>query len=74
MEDQSHCDSGLLVCVECGKFAKREDLPCSCGNDELFIVLSDHSLLFFKDAPVLELFGVCNIYKFILVERRLNSK
>ncbi len=62
MEDQSHCDSGLLVCVECGKFAKREDLPCSCGNDELFIVLDDHSLLFFKDAPVLEDVTYTNLY------------
>lgn len=61
MDHKKHC-SGLLVCVECGKFAKRDELPCSCGNDELFIVLDDNSLLFFKDAPVLEDVTYTNLY------------
>ncbi|MBC8417007.1 MAG: hypothetical protein H8E10_00240 [Desulfobacterales bacterium] len=52
MKYQRSLDMGILVCVECGKFVKLEDLPCSCGNGDYFINLEDCSLLFFKDISV----------------------
>ena len=52
MKDQRSLDMGILVCVECGRFVKLEDLPCSCGNSDYLINLEDCSLLFSKDISV----------------------
>ena len=48
--EEAGSELGILVCENCGKLLKFQDVPCACGNREYFIVLDDCSLLLCMDA------------------------
>jgi len=48
--EEAGSELGILLCENCGKLLKLQDVPCACGNCEYFIVLDDCSLLLCMDA------------------------